>query len=279
MRAGMGRRSDGKGSSAMRGSERWLAASVALGLCLVAATILVQLTLFPRPGTLAHALVLVEGVEVPPGAWTRGFAGGDVGARRLEGGRLAEITAIGTDPASAAAGANAAAQDWIASLDQTGSVEAASLDDAHRQVAEARARVDELATLSPFEAHPLDTPALTALRRAVSAIGAARDQRGGRSFVVVGEDEMSARRQISGEIASIGRRARQDLARALAAEAALSGSGPAAPVVRPRLLAPATASAVSPAPIFFPLAAAAALAGAALAGLAGVLLVGRLRRR
>jgi hypothetical protein len=269
---------------AVRGSKAWLAGSAALAICLMGATVAVLRLTFP-PTYEARALVLLEPGEAPvaglpgegPDPGTRSarreaswpvsraldalFApgrepsarspGGAVTSRLLEGGRLVEIAAAASDPETAAAIANATARAFVA---EASASPRSSLD-------QARARARAAATLTEAAPHPLDSPLLSALRRALSEMAQRRDK-ASVPFAVIGEAEMSARRQIAREVAAIRRSAAEDLVRGLSREAAIGRSGED---LRPARILVAAATAAEAARRSSPTGERAALAGSAVA--------------
>jgi hypothetical protein len=269
---------------AVRGSKAWLAGSAALAICLMAATVSVLRLTFP-PTYEARALVLLEPGEVPvaglpgdgpdratrsarrepsrpvpralDGLLARGrepsprSPGRAVRSRLLEGGRIVEISAAAGDPETAAALANSTAGAFVA---EAGAAPPSSL-------ALARARARAAAALTEAAPHPLDSPVLGALRRALSGMAQRRDE-SSVPFAVIGEAEMSARRQIAREVSAIRRRAAEDLARALSKDAATGRSG-ADP--RPSRVLVAAASAADAVRRSSPAGERAALAGSAVA--------------
>jgi hypothetical protein len=269
---------------AVRGSKAWLAGSAALAICLMGASVAVLRLTFPLTYE-ARALVLLEPGEAPvaalPGAGpdraTRSarretsprlsraldalFApgrepsarppGGSVKSRLLEGGRLVEISASAADPETAAAIANGTAGAFVG---EGGAAPRSSL-------ALARTRARAAATLTEAAPHPLDSPLLGALRRALSEMARRRDK-ASMPFAVIGEAEMSARRQIAREVSAIRRRAAEDLARALSRDAA---TGRSAADPRPARVLVARASAADAVRRSAPASERAALAGSAVA--------------
>jgi hypothetical protein len=256
------------GVPAIRGSKAWLAGSAALAMCLIGASVAVLHLAFPLTYE-ARALVLLEPDEAPVAALPGG--GPDRGSRRagreassredassslaqaldalfasapvplsrstrstvrsrlLAGGRLVEISARAGDAEAAAAIANGAAAAFIAEAS------AAS----RSAIATARARARAAVTLTAAAPHSLDTPLLRALRRALSAMERRREEVPG-PFAVIGEAEMSARRQIAREVWATRRGAAEELARALSREARAGRAGADRP--SPVLVAPASAA-------------------------------------
>jgi hypothetical protein len=293
------------GVLAIRGSKAWLFGSAALALCLTAASGAVLHLAFP-PTYEARALVLLEPDEAPVAALPGGgpdrggpdrggsetqqapsrqeapspepasfsFARtldalftsprepssrsprGAVGSRLLGGGRLAEISATARDAEAAAAIANDAAEAFVAEAD------AAS----RSSLSTARARARAAAAITAAAPHPLDTPLLQALRRALSAMERRRSEAPG-PFAIIGEAEMSARHQIAREVSAIRRRAGENLERALSRVAAAGRSGAEGPA-RVLVVPASPAEAVRRAS---PASERDALAGSALALLFGLL--------